>query len=187
MYCPVVHLNRNVISPCSSTTNTLSSENIAKRPVRSLKREIVMQLDFFIVVAVTGMLAAYLHLVMGQWADRIGLFRLDFSRVMADLTFGKSMEGEAPYWAGFMVVILNGAFLALLYATVIGPHLPGEPVFRGFLYGIILFFCSGLFFIPVYIKEGLFLSHASPKAWISVLMVHLVFGLVVGWLSPVLG
>ena len=30
-----------------------------------------MELDFFIVVALTGILAAYLHLVMGQWAKEL--------------------------------------------------------------------------------------------------------------------
>ncbi|MBT5032582.1 MAG: hypothetical protein HOM55_09850 [Proteobacteria bacterium] len=146
-----------------------------------------MEFEFFIVVTLTGILAAYLHLVMGQWAGRIGLFRLDFSRVMADLSYGESFEGEPSYWAGQIAVMLNGVFFAFLYATVIGPHLPGEPVVRGFLYGLILFFGSGLFFIPIYIKDGIFMHHVSSKAWISLLLVHLVFGLVVGWLSPVLG
>ena len=43
-----------------------------------------MKLDFFIVVSLSGVLAAYLHLVMEQWDNRIGMVRLDFSRVMAD-------------------------------------------------------------------------------------------------------
>ena len=146
-----------------------------------------MEFEFFIVVTLTGILAAYLHLVMGQWAGRIGLFRLDFSRVMADLSYGESFEGEPSYWAGQIAVMLNGVFFAFLYATVIGPHLPGEPVVRGFLYGLILFFGFCLFFIPIYIKDGIFMHHVSSKAWISLLLVHLVFGLVVGWLSPVLG
>ena len=146
-----------------------------------------MQFDFFIVVALSGILATYLHLVMGQWAGRIGMFRLDFSRVMADLTYGESFEGEVSYWAGQIAVFFNGIFFAFLYATVIGPYLPGEPIVRGFLYGVILYLGSGLFFIPVYLKEGFFLSHVNTKAWIPLLMVHVVYGLVVGWLSPILG
>ena len=43
-----------------------------------------MKLDFFIVVSLSGVLAAYLHLVMEQWDNRIGMVRLDFSRVMVD-------------------------------------------------------------------------------------------------------
>ena len=146
-----------------------------------------MEFDFFIVVTLTGILATYLHLVMGQWAGRIGLFRLDFSRVMADLSYAESFEGEPSYWAGQIAVMFNGVFFAFLYATVIGPHLPGEPIVRGFLFGLILFFGSGLFFIPVYLKDGIFMLRVSSKAWISLLLVHVVFGLVVGWLSPVLG
>jgi hypothetical protein len=142
---------------------------------------------FFIVVALTGVLAAYLHLVMGQWADRIGMTRLDFSRVMADLSYGESFEGEAPYWAGQIAVFFNGVFFAFLYATVVGPYLPGEPVVRGLIFGFILYLGSGLFFIPVYLKEGFFLSHVDRKAWLPLAMVHLIFGIVVGWLSPILG
>ncbi len=147
-----------------------------------------MELDFFIVVALSGVLAAYLHLVMGQWAERIGMSpRLDFSRVMADLSYGDSFEGEPSYWAGQIAVYMNGIFFAFLYATVIGPHLPGEPVVRGLIYGFILYLGSGLFFIPVYLKEGIFLSKVDKKAWIPLAMVHLIFGIVVGWLSPILG
>lgn len=146
-----------------------------------------MQIAFFVVVTLSGILATYLHLVMGQWAGRIGLPRLDFSRVMADLTYGESFEGEPSYWAGQIAVFFNGVFFAFLYATIIGPHLPGEPVVRGFLFGVILYIGSGMFFIPVYLKEGFFLSRVDPKAWIPLLMVHVVYGLVVGWLSPILG
>ncbi|MBO45354.1 MAG: hypothetical protein CMJ96_00490 [Planctomycetes bacterium] len=142
---------------------------------------------FFIVVALTGILAAYLHLVMGQWANRIGLPRLDFSRVMANACYDESFEGESSYWAGQIAVYFNGVFFAFLYATVIGPHLPGEPAVRGLIYGFILYLGPGLFFIPVYLKEGVFLSHVDKKAWLPLLMVHLIFGLVVGWLSPILG
>ena len=70
-----------------------------------------MELAFFIVVAFSGILAPYLHLVMGQWADRIGMVRLDFARVIGNLTYGGSFEGEAPYWAGQIAVFFNGVLL----------------------------------------------------------------------------
>lgn len=146
-----------------------------------------MKLDFFIVVTLSGILATYLHLVMGQWSHKIGMPRLDFARVMANLTYEDSFEGEPSYWAGQIAVILNGVFFAFLYATVIGPYLPGEPVVRGIQFGVLLYLASGLFFIPVYLKEGLFLSGVDSKAWIPLLMVHVVYGSVVGWLSPILG
>ena len=145
-----------------------------------------MEFDFFIVVTLAGLLATYLHLVMGQWAGRIGLPRLDFARVMADLSYGESFEEEPSYWAGQIAVFFNGTFFAFLYATAFGPLLPGEPIVRGFLFGIILYLGSGLFFIPIYLKEGFFLSKVHSRAWMPLLMVHVVYGLVVGWLSPIL-
>ncbi|MDP6426858.1 MAG: hypothetical protein QF393_02475 [Rhodospirillales bacterium] len=146
-----------------------------------------MELDFFVVVALSGILATYLHLVMGPWGGRVGMFPLDFSRVMADLTYGDSFEGQASYWGGQIAVFFNGILLALLYATVVAQYLPGDPAVRGLIYGFILFLGSGLFFIPFILKEGFFLSHADRNAWLPLLFVHLVYGLVLGWLSPILG
>ena len=145
-----------------------------------------MELSFFVVVSLAGILATYLHLVMGQWGEGLGMMRLDFPKVMAKLTYGDSFEGEPPYWAGMACVFLNGIFFAFIYATVVGQYLPGEPVVKGLIFGAGLFFASGMFFIPVYLKEGFFLSVVSKKAWIPLLKVHLVFGAVLGWLSPIL-
>ncbi len=144
-----------------------------------------MQLETFIVAILAGVLATYCMLVMALWAPRLGLPRLDFARVMAELTFGETFEGPVPYRAGLAVIYMNGIFFTLLYATVVARYLPGIPLLRGVQWGIILFFVSGAFYVPLFLREGFFLSHAPRYAWLTSAMVHGVWGLVVGWLSPI--
>ena len=146
-----------------------------------------MQLDIFGSVILAGIVATYGLLIMALWAYRIGLPRLDFSRAMADLTYSESFDGNAPYWAGHVVIYFNGVIFALIYAAAVGEYLPGIPVMKGVIWGVILWFVSGIFFVPVYLREGFFLSGVHKNAWLSSLMVHVVYGLIIGWLSPIVG
>ena len=144
-----------------------------------------MNLDFIVAVVLAGIIATFCMLAMALWAGRLGLPRLDFPRVMAELTFGESFEGPAPYWSGQAVIYMNGMFLAFLYATVVAQYLPGIPLVRGIIWGIILFAVSGLFFVPLFLREGFFLSHIHRFAWVTSAMVHGIYGLILGWLSPI--
>ncbi len=146
-----------------------------------------MPLDAIVTTIIAGIVATYGLLAMALWAYRLGLPRLDFSRAMAELTYGQSFEGQAPYWAGQAVIYLNGIFFALIYATVVAQYLPGIPIVKGAIWGVILFLISGVFSVPLFMREGFFLSHIDKNAWITSLMVHGVWGLIVGWLSPIQG
>ncbi len=144
-----------------------------------------MQLETFVLVALVGLLATYILLVMALWAHRLGLPRLDFARGMANLTYGESFDGPPSYWAGQAVVYINGVFFALLYAAAVAPYIPGPPLARGAIWGVVLFLASGLFYVPLYLREGFFLSHIHRNAWMTSLMVHVAWGLILGWLSPI--
>ncbi len=146
-----------------------------------------MPLESIVTTIIAGIIASYGLLVMALWAGGLGLPRLDFSRAMAERTYGESFEGQAPYWAGQAVIYLNGIFFALMYATVVGQYLPGPELLRGAIWGGVLWFVSGVFFVPLFLKEGFFLSHIHKNAWITSAMVHGVWGLIVGWLSPIQG
>ncbi len=144
-----------------------------------------MPLESIVITIIAGIIATYGLVVMALWAFRIGLPRLDFSRAMAELTYGESFEGQAPYWAGQAVIYLNGVFFALIYATVVAQYLPGPDLVKGAIWGGILFLISGVFFVPLFMREGFFLSHIHKNAWITSAMVHGVWGMIVGWLSPI--
>lgn len=145
-----------------------------------------MTLEFIVHVAIAGFLGTYCHLIAALWLGSIGLPRLDLSRAMANFTFGEPFDKDPPYWAGQFVICINGIVFALLYATLVGQYLPGPPPVRGMLFGLLLFVMSGLLFEPFFVRVGLFLSKIDGRAWITALIVHVVWGLIVGWLSPIL-
>ena len=145
-----------------------------------------MGLEFIVTSIIGGVIATYVLLAMGTWSHRLGLPRLDFAKAMAGLTFSESFEGsDPPYWAGMAVVYMNGIFFALIYSTVVAQYLPGIPVVRGIIWGVALYFASCLFYVPVYLREGFFLSRVHRYAWITSGMVHGLYGIVVGWLCPI--
>jgi len=145
-----------------------------------------MTLQILLHIAIAGVLATYCHLIGALWLKSLGLPPLDLSRAMADYTYGDSFPDPPSYWAGQVVIYFNGVVFALFYATVAGPFLPGPGVIRGAIFGLVLFLLSGLLFSPIFIDKGLFLKKVHEQAWISALIVHLVWGIVIGWLCPIL-
>jgi Family of unknown function (DUF6789) len=145
-----------------------------------------MTLGLLIHIAIAGVIATYCHLIGGLWIKSLGLPPLDLSRAMADYTYGDSFSGPPSYWAGQVLICFNGAVFALFYATAVGPFLPGPGVIRGMIFAMLLFLLSGLLFSPIFIDKGLFLAKVHERAWISALVVHLVWGIVLGWLCPVI-
>ena len=103
---------------------------------------------------------------------------------IAELTWGESFEGRAPYWMGFAAIHMNGIILALIYAAAVGPYLPGIPVVRGLIYGGILFIVAQFFFVPVFLRGGIMGMKHHKMAWLTAVIVHGVFGAMVGWLCP---
>lgn len=145
-----------------------------------------MNIDFYLRVIVAAILATHVAVVLGSWVKSLGLPPADFARGLADLTFADVFGGKVGYGWGVAVLYLNGAFFAFLYATVVGPHLPGPQVLHGAIYGALLFVGSAGFFAPVFMRAGMFLSRVHPQAWITAGIVHGGFGLICGWLCPVI-
>lgn len=145
-----------------------------------------MKLDFLLAVAVSGFLATYFHLVFALIADRVGLVRLDLTKGTAQLIFGESYGGNPPYVLGLAAVHLNGIIFALLYATVVGPMMTGPHVLRGLAYGGLLYLYSQCIHVPLFMKGGLFSHKVNSRAWLTAALAHVVYGVILGWLSPLL-
>ena len=144
-----------------------------------------MTLEFFVHTILAGIMDTYILLVLALWNSRVGMPRLDFAKAMTMLTFAESYEGrDPPYFAGQMIIYFNGVFFTLLYATYFHQFLPGTPLIQGAIWGVILWAVSGFFYVPIYLREGFFLSHIHPMAWFASLIAHGAFGLMVGWLAP---
>jgi hypothetical protein len=122
-----------------------------------------MQLADLIMAAAAGVLATYVHFMFALWAPRYGLPRLDFAKMLADLSFAESFDGPPPYWLGLLALHLNGIVFALLYATVFGALLPGPGLVRGLIFGGILLIGSQCLFVPVILQEGFFGLKGNPR------------------------
>ena len=156
-----------------------------------------MDLEFFVVSALAGVMGTYGLLTMALWADSLGLPRLDFSRAMANVTYARTFEEDVkpgagvdapntPYWPGMVVIFMNGIFFALLYSSVVGQWIPIEQApLKGAIWGVALWFVSGVFSVPFYLREGFMLSGIHPLAWLRSLKVHIIYGLFVGWIAPI--
>ena len=145
----------------------------------------MLKFDSFLMIASAGFLATYVHMMFALWADRYGLVRLDFPHGISMLSFGKAFDGHPPYWLGLVAVHLNGIVFALLYATVVGAHLPGPPIVRGLIWGGILWIGSQCVFNPFITHHGFFARKLHPRAWQTAVLVHAIYGGVLGWLSPI--
>lgn len=145
-----------------------------------------MNLENFILISAAGFLASYVHLMLGLWAPKIGMVQLNLSKAMSDLCFKPDHEENPPYWAGALVVQINGILFALLYATLVAPLLPGIPVVRGLIFSGILLLISQFFFVSIFLEEGVFLSKLHPRAWMTAAMVHVTYGGILGWLCPII-
>jgi hypothetical protein len=146
-----------------------------------------MTLEFVLHVAIAGLLATYLHIVLAAWGHKLGMEHANLCRGMANLTFGKGYEGEPPLIWGFAIIHLNGVLFALLYAAVLAKHIPVDPpVLKGLIYAGVLLIISGFFFIPVVLEGGLFGQKHGSKSWMTTVFVHGAWGVTLGWLCPIL-
>lgn len=146
-----------------------------------------MTAAFIFKVSFAGFFATYLHILLGLWAPQVGLPQLDFAKRMASLAFDKAYDGNPPYVLGLAVVFLNGIFFTLLYAALIGPLLPGTPLVRSLIFTGALYLVAQCFFVPVFMRGGIFGLKSKEPIYLTMIIVYGEFGLVLGWLSPVLG
>ncbi len=155
-----------------------------------------MDIEFFAMSAFAGIMGTYALLSLANWADSLGMPRLDFSRAMANITFARTFEDDVepgagvsapntPYWPGMGVIFVNGIFFALLYTSYTHQFIPiDHALLKGAVWGVVLWFVSGVFYVPFYLREGFMLSGIHPWAWLTSLKVHIAYGLMVGWIAP---
>lgn len=146
-----------------------------------------MTAEFIFKVSYAGFFATYVHMLLGLWAPRVGLPKLDFARRMASLAFDNAYGGKPPYVLGLAILFVNGIFFAMLYAAVIGPLLPGTLMMRGFIFTGLLYLVAQCVFVPAIMHDGFFGLKNKEPTYVTVIIVYGAFGLVLGWLTPVLG
>jgi hypothetical protein len=145
-----------------------------------------MELNFLLAAGIAGFLATYFHSVFALTANRVGLPKLDLAKGTGKLIFGDSYDGNPPYLLGFAAVQLNGMIFGLVYATVVGPMLSGPNVLRGLIFSGLLYLYAMCIHVPIFMKGGLFSHKVNSRAWLTAAIAHAIYGVILGWLSPLL-
>jgi hypothetical protein len=137
------------------------------------------EVDFASVVLV-GLIAGYLMALAGLWAGAVpGMVAFD----IAD--FGRRyMVSDRPsaWLLGMVSHLANSILLVLLWAAVLVPNLPSWPrPLLGLLYGEVLAFSlAGALIVPLSGLGYLGRKTGNPRMAITVILLHALWGLVVG-------
>lgn len=129
--------------------------------------------------AVAGLLATAAMTALLLVEPSIGLPKIAMGQVLSSslgLTTAHLAIGPALGWVVHFVI---GMALGLVYAGVFDPRLPGPPVIRGILYGVLVFLVAQVVFMPL-VGGGLF-SRGDLQLITGSLLGHLLYGAVVGW------
>jgi len=127
-----------------------------------------------------GVVATAVMTVVLLWAPLVGLPKLAIGELLSTfLAVSVAVLRVGPA-GGWVIHGLVGIALALVYAGVFVKLLPGGPVQRGLLYGLLVFMVAQLVFMPA-VGAGVF-SRGDVAMIIGSLIGHLVYGGLVGWI-----
>jgi len=128
-----------------------------------------------------GFFAALAMTWGGYWQEGIRLPRADFAALHAGKIVPEGMTPEFAWTVGMVSHFLASIFLALIYAWAVFPYLKiGAGWLRGVVYGLIVWLVAMIIFMPVVYGAGLFALKAGPTVWVGSLLLHAVWGLVLG-------
>ncbi|HEU4697858.1 MAG TPA: DUF6789 family protein [Gemmatimonadales bacterium] len=134
-----------------------------------------MNLKRAIVAGIAGTAAMTVLLLL---APRVGLPKIAIGDLLSSaLAVSVVMLRVGPA-GGWIAHGLVGIALAVLYGAAFAPRLPGPPVLRGLVYGVLVYFAAQLLFMPA-VGAGVF-SRGDRGLLLGSLLGHLVYGLVVG-------
>jgi len=111
-------------------------------------------------------------------APVVGLPRLAIGQLLSTLlavSIAFLPIGPATGWA---LHVAFGVLLAIIYAAAFAGRLPGSPLARGALYGVLVFVLAQLTFMPL-VGAGVF-SRGDVPMILGSLLGHLVYGGLVG-------
>ena len=110
----------------------------------------------------------------------IGLPKIAVGQLLSTVMSVSVARWDAGPASGWVVHLIVGILLALIYASTFVRWLPGPPVLSGATYGAIVFVAAQMVFMPL-VGAGVF-SHGDIELLIGSLVGHLIYGAVVGWI-----
>lgn len=123
----------------------------------------------------TGVITA-----LWQVEPAIGLPRIAVGHILSTFMSVSVAHLNVGIAGGWIVHFCVGIALALIYAAVFARRLPGSPLARGAVYGVLVFLLSQIVFMPL--VGGGFFSRGDMELLAGSLIGHIAYGLVVGWI-----
>jgi len=130
--------------------------------------------------AVAGLVATGVMTALLLVEPSVGLPKIAMGQILSTslgLASARLASGPALGWAIHFTI---GMVLALVYAAVFHRRLPGIPLVRGLVYGVLVFIAAQLVFMPL-VGGGVF-SRGDGQLLAGSLLGHLVYGGLTGWI-----
>lgn len=110
----------------------------------------------------------------------VGLPKIAMGQVLSTSLGAASAHLTIGPAVGWVLHFVIGMMLALAYAAYFDRRLPGTPLTRGMLYGVLVFVAAQLVFMPL-VGGGVF-SRGDAELLAGSLLGHLVYGGLTGWI-----
>jgi hypothetical protein len=130
--------------------------------------------------AVAGLVGTAVMTGLMLLAPLIGLPRLAIGSLLSTLLAVSVAFLPIGPATGWVLHGLFGILLAVVYAAAFAGRLPGPPLARGALYGILVFLLAEVTFMPL-VGAGVF-SRGDVPMILGSLLGHLVYGGLVGFM-----
>ena len=128
--------------------------------------------------ALAGLVATAVMTALWLVEPQLGLARLAVGNILSTLLAVATAYASVGPAVGWTIHLVIGVTLALIYAAAFVGRLPGPPITRGLLYGLLIFLLAQLVFAPL-VGAGTF-SRGDPPTLIGSLIGHLVYGGLLG-------
>jgi hypothetical protein len=125
-----------------------------------------------------GVIGTAVMTVLLLWAPLVGLPKLAIGELLSTFLAVSVAVLRVGPTGGWVIHGLMGVLFALLYAGVFAKLLPGRPIGRGALYGLLIFLVAQLVFMPA-VGAGVF-SRGDLAMISGSLIGHLAYGALVG-------
>lgn len=110
----------------------------------------------------------------------VGLPKIAVGQILSTFMSVSVAHMDVGAAGGWLIHLVAGVVLALIYAWLFAPRLPGPPVVRGAVYGMFVFILAQIFFVPL-VGAGFF-SAGDVQMLLGSLIGNVVYGVVVGWI-----
>ncbi len=130
-----------------------------------------------------GFIATLAMTMVMYVAPMMGMPKMDIAAMLGSMMSKQMPAPMSGGWLmGMMMHFVNGTIIfPLIYAYLLYPLLPGSPLLKGVVWGLILWLLSQMMVMPM-MGMGVFSSNA-PQAMMNVvgsLMGHIIYGAILG-------